>query len=387
MIQILRLLKGYVEFCAEGGFPERFINLCNMNGINLWNVKNDGVKVFGFTTEREFKELKIPAEKSGMTLKCVKSRGLKNFMKRHKWRCGAFLGIALAFCFWFFMSGFIWEIEILATEGVKVEDFTESLENAGVKIGARKSDIDIIQVQNQLMNEYSELLWVSLNIFGGKVQVEMSEFVEQKDITDTQKPVNVVAKKKGKIVLVKGYRGVSVIKEGDNVSPGSLLISGVVKNFDGSEYFTHARGEVFARTQNIEKVICRYKKKVSTTVQKENRFYLYIFSLKMPLTVKTKGDFLTESNKFLKSGDTVLPFGIVREDDISKIQKNVEYSHEEAKLCALLSGVRMKRGKFNKSDLKSVKYEVTDNKNGAVIKLKVDCVEDIAKESPIFTEN
>ena len=80
MIQILRLLKGYVEFCADGGFPERFINLCNIKGINLWNVKNDGVKVLAFTTEREFQELKIPAENSGMTIKIIKSRGLKSPM-------------------------------------------------------------------------------------------------------------------------------------------------------------------------------------------------------------------------------------------------------------------------------------------------------------------
>ena len=151
MIQILRLLKGYVEFCAEGGFPERFINLCNIRGINLWNVKNDGVKVVAFTTEREFQELKIPAENSGMTLKIIKSRGLKTFAKCHKWRCGIVSGIILAFCFWVFMSGFIWEVEVLATDGVNVENFTESLAELGVKIGARKSKIDIIQVQNQLI--------------------------------------------------------------------------------------------------------------------------------------------------------------------------------------------------------------------------------------------
>ena len=94
------------------------------------------------------------------------------------------------------MSGYIWEVEVLATEGVNAESFTESLSDLGVKIGARKSKIDIIQVQNQLMNEYSELLWVSINIFGGKAQVEMSEFIEQKEITDTKTPINIVAKKK-----------------------------------------------------------------------------------------------------------------------------------------------------------------------------------------------
>lgn len=386
MIQILRLIKGYVEFCAEGGFPERFINLCNIRGINLWNVKNDGVKVVAFTTEQEFKELKIPAENSGMTLKIIKSHGLKNFSKTHKWRCGAALGVVLAFCFWIFMSGYIWEVEVLATDGVNVEDFTESLANLGVKIGARKSKIDIIQVQNQLMNEYSELLWVSLNIFGGKAQVEMSEFVEQKEITDTKIPINIVATKKGEIVLVKGYNGVNAVKEGDNVTKGSLLISGVVKNFDGTEYFTHAKGEIFAKTKNNEKIICLYKNETSTTTQKESRYYLYAFSLKIPLGLKTKGTFLTESNKLLKSGETVLPFGIIREDNFVKLKTTVEYSPKEAVLSGVLDGVKIKREKYNKSELKSVKYEFDDKKKNGEIIVKINCIEDIAEERKILTE-
>ncbi len=387
MIQILRLLKGYVEFCAEGGFPERFINLCNIRGINLWNVKNDGVKVVAFTTEREFQELKIPAENSGMTLNIIKSHGLKTFAKRHKWRCGAVLGIVLAFCFWVFMSGYIWEVEVLVTDGVNVEDFTESLGDLGVKIGARKSKIDIIQVQNQLMNEYSELLWVSLNIFGGKVQVEMSEFIEQKEITDTKTPVNIVASKKGEIVLVKGYNGVNAVKEGDNVTKGSLLISGVVKNFDGSEYFTHAKGEIFAKTKNNEKIICPYKGEVSTTVQKESRYYLYAFSLKIPLGLKTKGGFLTESHKLLKSGETILPFGIIREDNFSVLKKRAAYSGKEAMLSGLLEGVKMKREKYNKSQLQSVKYDFFDNEDRGQLNIEINCIEDIAEERKILTES
>lgn len=387
MIYILRLLKGFVEFSAEGGFPERFINLCKIRGISLWGVKNDGVKVTAFTTEREFQELKIPAENSGMILKIIKNHGLKNFSKRHKWRCGAVFGVVMAFLFWGFMSGYIWEIEILETNGVNVEDFTESLADLGVKIGARKSEIDIIQVQNQLMNEYNELLWVSLNIFGGKVQVEMSEFVEQKEIIDTKTPVNLVAAKKGEIVLVKGYNGVNAVKEGDNVTEGSLLISGVVKNFDGSEYFTRAKGEVFAKTENHEKIICKIKNKSKTTCENESRYYLYVFSLIIPLGFRTDGEFLTENRNLLKSGETVLPFGIIREDDLKSNSKEVEYSAGEAKLSALFEAVKIKREKYNHTELEKVEYSFKKNKNTGEINVNIDCIEDIVKEMPIFTEN
>ena len=73
MIRILRLIKGYVEFCAEGGFPERFINLCKIHGISLWNVKNDGVKVYACTTEADFKRISLPTENSGLKIPIIKT--------------------------------------------------------------------------------------------------------------------------------------------------------------------------------------------------------------------------------------------------------------------------------------------------------------------------
>lgn len=387
MIQLLRLLKGYVVFCAEGGFPERFINLCKINGINLWNVKNDGVKVIACTTEKEFQMLSTPAENSGMTLKIIKNRGLKAFSKRHKWRCGAVFGIVAVFLFWLFMSGFVWEVEIVATDGVNVEAFTESLSDLGVKIGARKSKIDIITVQNKLLNEYKELLWVSVNIFGGKVQVEMSEFVEQQEIIDTEEPVNLVASKKGTITLVKGYYGINCVTEGDNVSEGSLLISGVGINADLSEYFVHAKGEVFARTNNTIKKSCNYSFSDNVTCESENRYGLYIFSLEIPLGFKTKGEFLTENTVFLRSGETVLPLGISREDNIGKKKKKLTYTNREALLDCLFQAVEEKRENYNATELEKVEYSYENNEKESTITLKINCVEDIAKESPILVEN
>ena len=38
IIRFLRFIFGYVEFCAEGGFPERFINLCSVYHVRLWDV-------------------------------------------------------------------------------------------------------------------------------------------------------------------------------------------------------------------------------------------------------------------------------------------------------------------------------------------------------------
>ena len=57
MVRLLQWLLGYVYFTAEGGFAERFLNLCKLRGINLRNIKNDGIKVNACTSLKEFERL------------------------------------------------------------------------------------------------------------------------------------------------------------------------------------------------------------------------------------------------------------------------------------------------------------------------------------------
>ena len=63
IINFLRLILGFGEFEAKGGFPERFLNLCTVNGITLWQVQNDGVKVKACTSVKAYKNIKKSARK------------------------------------------------------------------------------------------------------------------------------------------------------------------------------------------------------------------------------------------------------------------------------------------------------------------------------------
>ena len=195
MVSLIRYASGYVQFCAEGGFPERFLNLCKINGISLWNIKNDGVKVEACTSATEFKNIAKPAKNSGMTIKIIKNKGIPFWAKRHRWRCGAVFGVVMSICLIWYMSGFIWEIEIVEEDGVKINNFTQTLAELGVRPGARKSKIEIIDVQEKLLAAYPELSWVSLNIFGDKAQIEYTPSTPAPEVTDTKTPSNIVAAK------------------------------------------------------------------------------------------------------------------------------------------------------------------------------------------------
>lgn len=386
MISIIRYVSGYVEFCAEGGFSERFLNLCKLNGISLWNVENDGVKVNACTSAGEFQRIETPAKKSGMTVKVLANKGLPFWARRHKWRCGVLLGLLLAVCIVWYMSGFIWEVEIVDEPGVKINNFTKTLDDLGVRPGARKSKIDIRAVQEELLEMYPELSWVSLNIFGDKAQIEYTPSSPAPQIIDTKTPSNIVASKSGKITLIEGYSGTNAVKEGAFVSEGSLLISGVKSNADGTEKLVRARGKVFAQTENTfvaaikEKGVC----KISAEITRRYRLDLFGFSL--PLGFKPVGGLSSVTEIPLKVNSVILPVGITREECVNFTEADIGYNEKEAYLLNLLLCVEEKRKKYENADIKKLTFNRAEENAGQKLTMVVVCVEDIGFEKEVFVE-
>lgn len=76
IIRFLRFVFGYVEFCAEGGFPERFINLCSVYHVRLWDVKRVKDKLYAKTMLRDYKNIREAVRRSGVKTRIIKKTGL-----------------------------------------------------------------------------------------------------------------------------------------------------------------------------------------------------------------------------------------------------------------------------------------------------------------------
>ncbi len=385
MINLLRLLQGYVIFEATGGFAERFLNLCKFNSIVLWNVKKEGVKVTAFTTEGDFKLINIAAKKSGMEIKIIKKRGLPNFVTLYKYRLGVFFGIFTVALIIAYMSTLIWRVEIVSNDDVKINNFTETVEEMGVKIGARKSKIDIVQVQQELLDAFPELSWVSLNIFGSKAQIEYSYARKALPIVDEKAITNVVAAKSGEVVLVDGNQGENKVKAGEHVAEGSLLISGIITNSDGTERFVHARGKVLARTKNKHTVYGQSEKDVFVLTESKAVYEPIFFGINIPLG-KVDGNVKSKTTVYLKGNGEQLPIGIARVDCLSLQKQVVEISEQHRILNALHKAVEIKRVQYGTAELEKVNYSHNGQANGVEVTAQITCIENIALEKAIEVE-
>ncbi len=384
IIELLRAVKGYVEFEAEGGFPERFLNLCRLNGIILWNIENDGVKVSAFTNREDFARLSEPAERSGMELKIIKECGLKYFVVCHKRRCGLIFGALLASACVAFLSTMIWQVDVVAEEGVNVEDFTQSLAERGVRRGAFKSKIDILEVQRALVKEYPQLVWVSLNIFGGRAEVEMSVAVPVPEIVDMDSPANVVAAKAGKITLVGLRAGTLLVKEGMFVPEGELLISCVTESTQWGESICRADGFVNALTETVFADTVEFTLKRDIVSGCKSKYGLYFFGISLKPFFEANGEKYASEYMHLASADkTALPIGGVWQNIPAAEKRTVELSEEAALCVALCDCVHQKRDAMSEAKISSCECKVSSGGESIKLTLNVKAEENIAVLVPV----
>ncbi len=387
IIKLLRLLLGYVEFQATGGFPERFLNLCNINGITLWNVQNDGVKVKACTPIKAYRSIRKPAHKSGMKVKITRKRGLPFFVKYNKARVGVLIGAFVSVVLLFLSSCVLWDVEVTGNTRIKNEELLESLSAYDVRVGSVKSDIDTKSVESQLLKDYPELSWVSINIFGMKAVLEVKENKDMPEIIDDNIPMNIVAKKDGRIISVNGYSGTNVVKENDVVLSGDLLISGIKINQDGSERAVRAKGKVFAETTtNLSCEVSRFKD-VQVISETNVRHKIYVLGVEIPLWVKCKGERLYNDKKLLKGDSTMLPLGIAWEVSYVLNYESIEMTEEEMRLLSLSELVKKKRNEFlDECEILKSEYEEKTTEKDIVIMNKVVAKENIALEKELFVE-
>ena len=387
IIKLLRLILGYVEFQASGGFPERFLNLCNINGITLWDVQNDGVKVKACTPVRAYRNIRKSAHKSGMKVRIVRKRGLPFFVKYNKARVGILVGAIVSVVFLAFSSCVLWDIEVTGNTKIKSEQLLDSLYEYNVRVGSVKSKIDTKSVEAELLKEYPQLSWASVNIFGMKAVLEVKENKDMPEIIDDNIPMNIVAKKDGRIVSVNGYNGTNVVKENDFVLTGDLLISGIKTNQDGSERLVRAKGKVFAETTtNISEEVCRIQE-VQVLNEADIRYKIYLLGAQMPIGPKCKGEMLYNDKKLLKGDSTMLPLGVVWEVSYVLSHESIELTEGQAEMLSLLEIVRKKRSEFSgEYEILKTKYEKKVTEKGIVIENKVVAKENIALERELFIE-
>ena len=75
VVLLLRYIFGFLRIRIDGEYPERFINLCKINGINLWNIIRIDDSIYANIEAKKFLHLRKFRRKSRVKIKIIKKTG------------------------------------------------------------------------------------------------------------------------------------------------------------------------------------------------------------------------------------------------------------------------------------------------------------------------
>lgn len=257
MLRLWNFFRGYVIINVNGFFIEKFINLCAIKGIYLWEIKrkkNNNMTLCIST--RGFKQLRGIARKTKCKVKILRKVGFPFIKFRYRKRKSFVAGFVLFILLLYVLSSFIWVVEIEGSKNVSSQKIVDFLDTRGITPGVLKFNIDKDELIQTMLIEIGEISWTEISLSGTKIKVKIVERLPEQVSPDDKTPCNIYAEKNGVINSIIARNGSAMVREGDVVRYGDILISGIIDNKFHPENprLVHSDGEVKAITWYQEKV-------------------------------------------------------------------------------------------------------------------------------------
>ncbi len=333
--KIERITKGYVKFTVKDGFAETFFKECKKINISLFGVSSVKGGISAVVKRNSLSLLFDCAKKAGMEIHIDKRAGLPYIISRYRLRVGIPIGFLLGFFMFLFLTSVVWSVEISGNEAVSEYDITEVLNENNVKVGSFTENIDCKAVESELREQIDGILVATVNIFGTKIFVDITEGVAAPEITDEKQYTNLIAAKDGEIVRFDVLKGDGELEVGMPVVKGDLLVSGVEALNDNTMRYVHAKALVVARTSTVISTSTALNFKAQKISRFSNRYLFYLFGLKIPLWFAQNGTNTYENKYFADTENTVFPLGFIREVSSETQTADIALSEEQGRLICL----------------------------------------------------
>ena len=384
-VKFVRFFFGYIRVTVAGDYPERFLNLCANNGIAMWNARRKGDAIECCMFARDYRHLRRLRKRCGVHLKIKRRRGAPFIVHRYRRRKGLAAGLVLFIAFLTVMPKYVWAVEVSGNERVDSKTVIDAANDAGIKRGARISDIDTDNLRPELLLELPQLSWAAINIEGSTVTIDVREQLNPERLDD-KTPCNLVAKRQGVITAVYVKKGTASVKVGDAVREGDIIAMGTVEYGDTSTVMCHAMGEIYAETSReiVVSSPLTVERKIPTgkTVKKS---VFQIFGLYIPLYLGSEQyDYTcTAKETALKSGDVTLPLSVITAEFTQVDRQMIEISDDEAKKIAAKELEKLEAEQLSGIEVKERKLEYKKENGNIVLTAKYVCIENIAEESAL----
>ena len=175
MAKVRHFLHGIVRLNMRGTSPERFLNLCTLAGLNVWQVKKEQANLLFYMEIRDFKRCAPLARKAGVRLHIVEKRGLPVFLWRNRKRKGWAVSFVLFFLLLLFLTQFVWEIDWSGNRRYTESELNHYLQTLQIEEGIPKKRISCARLEEELRESFEDITWVSVRLHGTRLFIRLRE--------------------------------------------------------------------------------------------------------------------------------------------------------------------------------------------------------------------
>ena len=387
LIRLWHYLKGYVIIIVSGLSVERFINICTRRQILLWDIErlNDAAVLMKMSI-RGFRNARSAARKSRCRVRIKAKKGLPFLIWKYRKRKGFIIGLIAFAALIYLMTSIIWSIEITGNYNVETGLLMKQINEMGIFRGSAKRSINPKYVADMLMLKNRELSWAGVEIKGTKLLISVREGIQPPAMIPMEQPCDVIASKDGIVISVMAKNGLALVKEGDTVKKGQVLISGVLESIHpefGSKY-VHAMGEVMARTWYEVKEEVPEKRIIRIRTGLEwNRYSVYFLDFRLRLPSGRNPFALYETSVLDKSPVIMnrfkFPFGLIVEKHHELKEEEQALEKEQAREFAYMIAMNKISEKMpREAEIVDRQMQVVASEGREYLLVTVECTENIA---------
>ena len=390
ILRAIRKVPSCVDFRAEGVFCEKLLTEAMKNGLGISFPRKSGYTMRGTVQAAEYRSLCKIARRLGLKMRIEKKHGIYFTLKRHRDKIGFAAGAIFAAAVVLFLNLFVWEINISGNKAVSSEEIMATLANSGLKTGTLRTAHDARKIEWNIMNDNKEIAWATVNIQGCCVNVVVSETRREAEMKyDDDKPVNIIAAKYGVIRKMDVFDGQGVVKVGDAVMKGDLLVSATFEDRHGKLTLKHSRARVMAETDYEITVEFPLEQVIETTSGvKKSVKGIEIMGLSMPLGSSRGCEGLPaeKEEKELYFLWIRLPVKEISTKYYAVKQNTITYTAEQAKGGAFQLLEQKEAEEMSNMEIISRKTEEKIANGKYIIRASYDCIMDIAEEQDILSD-
>ncbi len=388
---IYMFFAGYVYVSVEGFFIERFINICRNRNIVLQDLHRENNAYIKFKLlKSDFKEIRHIAKSAKCKVKIEKKKGIPFFINRYRKRkifAVAILAIAI---FIFVLTKFVWNIEVQGNNNIAKEEILNLVKEYGISIGSYKSKIDTDKISNSIRLQRDDLAWIGISVKGTNVIITVREAIEKPKIIDKNEVCNIVASKNATISKIIVQNGTAIVKVGDEVKEGDILVEGIMKGEHTGDRYVHAEATIYGKItcEKEKKESFLQNEKVKTgNIEHKNKICINNFKINLGKGVSKfqNYDTIMESKKMKLFSNFYLPIEIQIATNEEFIVEEKNYEEEELKKKIVEELEEELENQYQISNYKDENRKreivVTPDSDGITVKVIYELQEEIGRKT------